>query len=287
MSKYSLRREIQYFVANRRSKQQGVKPLNSDRSIVVTLTTTKDRVKKTYLCLESLLNQTMKPNKIVLWLEEQEFGENWSDAKRSLPPSLLRTEARGIEFRFTQDIGSYVKLLPALRAFPNDILVTADDDTMYPPTWVKKIFDAHKKAPQQIICYRGWHIKLDNEGRLKPYDSWPEYNSFDPSFALFPTGKDGVLYPPGSLNNEIFNTDAAKKLSPTNDDVWFKAMSLLNQTRCIKITKNHRNFPIIRGTAASGLQKINVDQAMNDIYLKNVFEQYGLYEIIGNSSDVW
>ena len=32
----------------------------------------------------------------------------------------------------------HTKLVPALKAFPNDILVTADDDVFYPVNWFEQ-----------------------------------------------------------------------------------------------------------------------------------------------------
>jgi hypothetical protein len=125
-------------------------------------------------------------------------------------------------------------------------------------------------------------LLCDNGSSLEGYNSWPEFTSEKASMNLFPTGKDGVLYPPRSFTNEVFNESAFKELTPFNDDVWFKAMSLINDILCIKVKSVHRDYKIIKGSALVELQNHNVVQNMNDVYLLNVFDKYNLYKLLQN-----
>jgi len=49
---------------------------------------------------------------------------------------------------------------------------------------------------------------------------------------IFPVGAWGILYPPGSLSPMIDRQEMFTELAPLNDDVWFKAMSLLQDVPC-------------------------------------------------------
>jgi len=52
---------------------------------------------------------------------------------------------------------------------------------------------------------------------------------------IFPVGGWGILYPPGSLDPMIDRQEMFTEIAPLNDDVWFKAMSLLRDVPCYAI----------------------------------------------------
>ena len=109
------------------SGKPGIESVTGDfPEIIISLTTYSLRIHNVYIALESLLNQTIKPNRIILWLAEEEFNE------ANLPISVLRLKERGVEIRFCEDYKSYKKLIPTLREFPEAIIITVDDDVIYP-----------------------------------------------------------------------------------------------------------------------------------------------------------
>ena len=73
--------------------------------LIVSITTYGRRVHQVYLTLESIANQTCKPNKVILWLDENEFS------KDSLPLSLKKLCKRGLIVRFCPNYKSYKKLV--------------------------------------------------------------------------------------------------------------------------------------------------------------------------------
>ena len=44
-----------------------------EKQLIVTLTSFPERINEVHLCINTLLNQTLKPDKIILWLAEEEF----------------------------------------------------------------------------------------------------------------------------------------------------------------------------------------------------------------------
>ena len=98
----------------------------SDRSVKVTvsLTSMPDRMKYLHLTLYSLLRQSFKPDRVVLWLAENQFPSR----ENEIPGAVLSLKKYGLEIRWYHDIKSYKKLIPGLKTFPDDIIVTADDD---------------------------------------------------------------------------------------------------------------------------------------------------------------
>jgi hypothetical protein len=199
---------------------------NCSKPITVSLTSYAQRVTNVHHTIISLLNQSRRPDRLVLWLAEDEYN------RESLPTNLLQLEQYGVEIAYCQDIKSYKKLLPALEQYPDDILITFDDDVIYPLNQIARLVDAHVQHPTSIICHRAHRLVKNNKGKPLPYAEW-ELDATDPqqSYDLLPVGIGGVLYPPHCLHAEVFNQQAFMELCPTADDLWFKAMSLKAQTQ--------------------------------------------------------
>ena len=88
--------------------------------LIISLTSYGNKLQLLYLTIESLLHQTIKPNKIILWLDQTAYN-----TYESIPIALHRQEARGLEIRLCEDIKSYTKLVPALINFPNAVIISS------------------------------------------------------------------------------------------------------------------------------------------------------------------
>lgn len=123
------------------------------KEVIVSLTTYGKRLYDVYLAIESIMQQSMKPNRIVLWL-----GDELKN--RPLPRILGFQQQRGLEIVFCKDIYSYTKLIPALRKFPNDIIITVDDDLIYNVDMVERLVGAYIDDPSYIYCCRMHKMRL-------------------------------------------------------------------------------------------------------------------------------
>ena len=65
------------------------------------------------------------------------------------------------------------------------------------------------------------------------------------------------------------------RLCPTNDDLWFRAMVVLNNKKIKVIENNISDLNYINGTQENCLWKYNEDNANNQ--LENVLEHYEEY----------
>lgn len=247
---------------------------NSPKKLIISLTSYPKRFPKLHLVLYSLLTQTMKPNKVILVLSEKEI-ENEKD----ITSRILFLKRFGLEIKFIKDnYRSYNKLIPTLKDFPEDNIITIDDDIIYPEWFLEKMYLEHKEHPKDIICYRAHLIKKYNN-KLRPYSEWMDYDlkKYYQGMNLFPTGVGGILYPPGSLNKEVFNSKTFLEICSLADDVWFKSMSLLNKTNCRRVFKNKNpHFANLRATQETSLYKENVWLGKNDEQIKKVFKRYNL-----------
>lgn len=268
--KYYALIETYYRLGARFRTGMGVTEKKRNPPLIVSLTSIPERFKKLPICLESLLTQSLKPDRLILWL---------AVAPTKVPASVYKLTKRGLEIRHCQDIGPYKKLIYCLKEFPHSLIVTADDDIIYPKFWLKELFNAYRREPEYIHCYRAHYMERSSEGHLKPYRKWRfgANGITGPSLYLFPTGAGGVLYPPACFADEILNEKLFMHLCPTGDDIWYKAMSLKKGVLCKKIHPYQKEFIQIKGTQKHALWRENTVLNKNDQQIKAVFEHFNLY----------
>ena len=280
--KKSLRRFLNYetwltlCASIKRSK--GTETCCDDNSYIISLTSIPSRMDSVHVVIESLLSQKHKPEHVILWLSEHDRNGNKILDRNKIPAFLKKQTKRGLLIKFCDDFRSYRKLLPAMQEYPNSHIVTADDDIIYPSDWLKKLVSVHQDHPGCVVCYRGVKISFNEDGELLPYLQWPEFTAKNnPSFDLFPQGGEGTIYPKGTFNQDAFDKDIFLKICLTADDVWFKAMSLHNNVKCVKITAFHNDFLRVRNSQGEDtLHHVNNILGQNDIQINDVFTKYSL-----------
>ena len=233
--KVAIRRRLTLIKYGGRVRRRGVNDMPRKEFVVVSLTSYPARINAIYLTIQTLLKQTYKPDRLVLWLGIEQFPEK----EVALPKKILGLKDYGLEIRWTKDIRSYKKLIPALKEFPNAIIVTADDDVFYPNFWLGKLIESYREYPFCVNCHRGHTIKWSVNGdAIEPFSKWDyESSRKEPSFLNFATGVGGVLYPPHALYPDVDNEALFMEIAPTCDDHWFWAMAVLQGTK-IKIVGN-------------------------------------------------
>lgn len=195
-----------------------------ENEIVVSLTSFPARIKTVFVTIDSLLCQSLKPNHIILYLAEEEFPS------KEIPEALKAQQKRGLEIRWTHNTGPHKKLVPALKDFPNAIIITVDDDAFYEPSLLEEFYLEHLKNPKNIISKRYKAVTCDNDLHVKGYNQWCAPQVKDSSFLIFPTGLGGILYPPHSLDEMVLKEVLFMELCPRQSDIWFWAMAVKNNT---------------------------------------------------------
>ena len=264
-----------FFVTAKKHKEVDLKTIQ--KNIIVSLTSYGSRIETVHLVIETILKQTYQVDKIILWLDEVEFSPH------SIPDQLKQLSNNSqLEINFCKDIKSYKKLIPTLKLYPNETIITIDDDIYYEKDLIKDLLIEHLKYPNTIICARA-HKMLYNKNSLLSYNDW-EYCTQNniPSMDIFPTSGAGTLFPPNSLHTDTIKDELFMELSPTADDVWFKAMSLLQNTPCKVINQKNKKYSRLRfidNTQEHGLCLINIDEKSgNNKQLQQVFKYYDLFK---------
>ena len=254
--------------------------LNQDEirkeKVIVSLTSYGRRVSSILpFTIISLLKQSFKPDKIILWLDK----DHWNN--KNLPISLLKLKKYGLEVCFCNDIKSYKKLIPSLIDYPDDIIITVDDDFYYKKDMVKYLVEAYRQNPSQIYTHRAHKIILSEAGQLKPYNDWIMEISGSIGRSVFPTGCAGCLYKRSLLYSDICKENLFMKLAPKADDVWFYFMEVLQQTQCVVLPYKGNMFIPLDALyqyfhTNSSLSASNCKESQNDIQIRNVMTHYHL-----------
>ena len=225
---------------------------------VVTLTTHGPRLATVHLTLESIARGRVKPSRLILGLDDSEAG-------KELSKGIQRLKARGLEVVYGPNVGPHQKYYLYINSTPSLIspLVTADDDVMYPRSWLDGLFIEYKKSPGLIHCYRAHRIVI-KDGKMAPYSEWGSCRSDLPSFMNFATGVSGVIYPPEFQLWLRQAGDAFKNCCPSNDDIWLHANAVRCGIKIHQISSRSIHFVGMPGTQETALHVKNVSRSGND-----------------------
>ncbi|MGL4722322.1 MAG: hypothetical protein ACRCV3_03365 [Desulfovibrionaceae bacterium] len=256
-------------------RECGVEQNKRKRKITVSLTTYSFRIRDLYVVIESLFTQTVKADKIILWLAEEEF------TYEGLPEILKMQEQYGLEIAFCNNIYSYKKLIPTLKKYPEDIIITVDDDTMYPMDFIEELYSEYQEDPSRIYSYLAREMPRVIKGTK--YINWRYLPKTVSALYVMPIGVGGVLYTVELLDEDIMKEDIFMKLAPKADDIWFKAMSLKKGVDC-KVLVNKMAFRSlfveIPNSQEISLWSVNMVKGKNDEQIQAVFEYYSLWDFI-------
>ena len=220
------------------------------------------RLKSVHTAIASIGAGTVRPKRLILWLDDPEAVLN--------PPAALQSlVSRGLEIQASQPLGPHTKYYPAVEA-GIDEFVTADDDIIYPPQWLERLMTTANASQADAIGWRGRTMTRLGLS-LSPSASWEFAKSTDKSTALFLTGVSGVYYRSALVEHLRAAGSDFLTLCPTADDIW------LNYIRCqtgglsALVAANSVHFPLVRGSQDVRLGAINVDGARNDTYLQGLY----------------
>ena len=242
--------------------------------VIVSLTSFPARFDTLDICIKSLFAQSVKPDKIVLYL-----GKECDDIL--LPGRLTVLEKYGLEIKKGYaDIRPHKKYLFAMQEYPEDIIITVDDDLMYDRNMIKSLLESYKRNPSAVSTRRVHRITSFG-GDLEPYDKFDKCwtKMTEPSHILLSTNGAGTLFPPGCLPEEAFDIDTIKKLCLDADDIWIKFM-LIKKGVPVVWVKSHQSMPPeIPGTQKVALYYANTDRdnSNNDRCIQAMEEHFNIH----------
>jgi len=220
--------------------------------VIVSVTSYPSRIRKAWFALETLMRQSVRPERLLLVLSTEEFPT------KKLPSKIRSQVRRGLTVLWVRRKNrSYDKLLPTREAFPEATIVTFDDDKNFPSNLLRRLYGASLENPGCIVGGGGWEIHSSGPRPGVYYrENWRRLNASETGHNLLMPGGNGCLYPPAAPDPMVDNVVAAREICPTADDIRFWAAILKSGalSHCLGLPA-HRPVAVKSRTAA--LSQVN------------------------------
>ncbi|MGQ1797061.1 hypothetical protein ACT4S5_08010 [Kocuria oceani] len=233
-------------------------PVTGDAPVVVSLTSYGERIRTVHWVIEAIGAGSVRPQRLILWLADAQVVAD-------PPEPLAGLVGRGLEIRHSQDWGPHKKYYPYVCSQEHHVLplVIADDDVLYGKNWLAELLATHETHPGEVVTHRAHRMALA-DGKILPYARWTPGAPPQASFATFPTGVSGVLYPPALLEALRKAGGGFTQCAPMADDVWLHMMSVRHGVRIRPVRDGCTTYRPLPGARLRGLKFRNVLGGGND-----------------------
>ena len=198
---------------------------------IVSFSTIPSRIEKMEEVIASICYQSLMPDEIILWIPK--YYSRLEDSIKAIPDYFNKYPVTIKES--PEDYGPFTKLRPSLDyCDDNDIIVTCDDDIIYPHKWFENLVTFSNKFPDNAICYRARRLKQKGK-RLNYNRSELVFGSGDKEYDFVDliTGTRGALYKKRFFTDYIYTNDYRKMFMV--DDIWINGNLAMAGTKCIVI----------------------------------------------------
>lgn len=240
-----------------------------NRRLIVSLTTYPARIDGLAPVLESLYNQDRQADEIILWLAEEEFPGKEQDLPKYLTELV---DQNRLVIRWCDNLKPHKKYFYAFQEYPDDLIVTVDDDLLYSKNMLSSLHRSYLMYPEAVSAVRVHLMMVSEDNGILPYNAWVRETDcclYTPSMQLFATGGAGTLYPPELFRKEFLDRDAIQENSPLADDLWLKAMELLSGVPVVA-ARPREALQYLPGSQEDALKLVNDEQKQNDVQLENI-----------------
>lgn len=238
--------------------------------VIVSMTTIPKRKKRLLDNLPYLLKQSYKFDKLIINVDDNLSDEDYMFYEK-LKELDSRIEINKAEAKWR----SCNKLLPTMKKYPHDIIITLDDDIAYPKDSVKYLVEEHEKHKGCVIAHEVNPIivKNNNVTYVNGYDvklhqvEWGKYLS------------NCALFPPYSFDDDVYDYDKMMQCTNgTHDELWFWVQTTIHGVQCIGLNYVRSMAPEMLEEYQEGeynLSTFNNTQTKIDEYMKKINDMYG------------
>lgn len=189
--------------------------------VIVSLTSFPVRIGKVWMVIEAMLRQTVRAEKIILWLSRDQFPGEIAD----LPKELVTQTHRGLVIRFVDgDIRSHKKYYYVFHEFPDKYILTIDDDLLFPSTFINETYHCALRNPSSVIAHFGSIIYWSDQDNYI-HKEYRHINTEETGNNFFFGSGGGTLFPPNTIASQIDDISTILSLCPTADDIYLNAIS--------------------------------------------------------------
>jgi hypothetical protein len=200
------------------------------RHIIITLTTSPKRIKYIKPVIDSINNQTIKPN--LIYINLPIIYKRTNETFTNIPDFLY---ANNIIINYVEDIGPITKILPTLKKQFNEntLIISIDDDIYYGNNMIETILYYHTLFPNHILTNSSF---IHNNKYYNP-------SCKDCSIIA---GFSGVAYPYKIIKNKNIHSqlenelDNIPKVCYYSDDFVISNILLNNNINILLLGHNNR-----------------------------------------------
>ena len=171
----------------------------SDTPIVVSLAVMGCRVSGLDKTLLSIIRNTLPPNYLYVYYSTEPFlldsGTNHRELDIIRRKVIKHCTQKGIELKFicTPNIGSFRKLIPALKTFSQALIITVDDDRIYDSKMIETYYTTFCED-NCIVAARVREIDFEHPQSGKVIKEQKMIPSNVKSLHALPQGCGGISY---------------------------------------------------------------------------------------------
>ena len=138
-----------FFLLTKRMLRNLAMPESTEEKIIISMTSWVKRINNVPLVIDSILKNTVQPDKIVLNLSIEEFPNLEND----LPDVVVKLEDDGVlEIGWQKgNTKAFKKIIPTMQKYPNDVIISIDDDFIYPIDFIQRFIKIHEKYPDSPL----------------------------------------------------------------------------------------------------------------------------------------
>lgn len=251
------------------------------KKVIATFATYPARIEAAYLVLKNILTQqTRKPDLVILNVYEGHFPG------RKLPDKFNEfIKRKDFEIHwYESDMRSYRKFLYTFKKYPNDIVITLDDDIHYPKRLIEHLLEGHEKWPDAIIASAVFMMTFNDNGVPLPRWNWlweeTKFSKNFPSKWLYFGSGSGTLFIPKQIMTKKFpllDEEKIKREAPTNDEAWLNVARIINNVKVVLYSPLYTvDDKVIENTAHLGLHR-TLNNTPEEFELHNtLLERYGI-----------
>lgn len=245
--------------------------------VIVSLTTTSERLRLCRITLLSLVRQARLPDEIWLWVSKSPYLADRGIKSEQILRNTLGSELvdhPALKILWTDNTGPYRKLLPCYeRLSDSDKVVTADDDIYYGENWLKLLLEAEEQHPNSIVVARARRVRRNMFGGVCGYKFWQlilcngvVHKDFQVTFG------GGVVFNKATFTESAWISKRYLELAPTTDDLWFNRLLEVHERAIYVCTEASQELFFVEHQL--GLETINFNkfsslyrQLAHDIFL--------------------
>lgn len=196
-----------------------------DKEVIISFTSYPARFPTLHICIKSLLQQSYKPDKIILYLGDDAPEE-------SLTENILNLVQYGLQIEHRPDnLRQHKKFFYVMQEYPDAIVICVDDDIIHEKDFVLSLMQSYWRYPSAVSSRKTHKLSInENSPTLSLKNAQTDIRTEKmPSMQLYAMA-GLTLYPPKCMSDTAFDASLLKSDLGQSGDVWMKIMQILNGT---------------------------------------------------------